>query len=207
MNKNDGNEFVSSDFQRRKEIVHVNSYKLYLYNVELNYLLEQANQSEIIAYNSNYFLRFCVDSFNINFCILACVLLEPRGAHSIYKLCRDMFPDKKKMGLIIEDLQTKEFRAAEQRVKTLRNACYAHNDAEFESIIKSIDLKQEERNILINGIKNTVRKIYLEEGADVASFDEPGEPGIRTQLRLMAELNVLRIAEVNRQMNQGKNIG
>ena len=129
---------------RKNEVIHLNCHKLFLCNLELKYIFEQADHEEIQTYNSNGFLIFYVDNLNVNFCILSSILLSNNEEFSITKFLNDFVQDgenKKEIWNIIYDY---EFQKAWQRIKTLRDKCYAHNDKAESKLRKEIQLTQGE---------------------------------------------------------------
>lgn len=190
---------------KKSEVIHLNCYKLFLCNLELKYIFEQANQEEIKAYNSNDFLIFYVENLNINFCILSSILISDKEEFSITKFLNDFIEDEERKKGIWNILYNYEFQKAWQRIKTLRDKCYAHNDKGESKFRKEIQLTQKERNIITDGLIESLGLIYGEfKGGYLATFELGHSAGIKGQLKMIREWQRYYIKDVNESLNANK---
>jgi len=191
---------------KKREVLHLNCYKLFLCNLELKYIFEQADQEEIKNYNSSEFLIFYIENLNINFCMLSSILISDKEEFSVGKFIGDYIADGENKKAIWNIIYDYEFQKAWQRIKTLRDKCYAHNDKSESKIRKEIQLTQNERNIITDGLIKSLGLIYgdFEEGY-LAAFELGHTPGIKGQLKIMKEWRNYFIKEQNEIMNANKN--
>jgi hypothetical protein len=86
----------------KQRVIHLNCNKLFLCNLELRYIFEQADQQEKKNYNSDKFLQFYIENLNVNFCMLSSILISDKEEFSITKFIADFVQDgqmkKKDMG-------------------------------------------------------------------------------------------------------------
>jgi len=194
--------------REKSKVIHLNCYKLFLCNLELKYIFEQADQEEIKIYNSSEFLIFYVENLNINFCILSSILISDKEEFSITKFLNDFIEDGERKKEIWNILYDYEFQTAWQRIKTLRDKCYAHNDKGESKFRKEIQLTQKERNIITDGLIETLGLVYGEiKGGYLAPFELGHSPGVKGQLKMIREWQSYYIRDVNESMNAYKNKG
>jgi|GEM_PF-2649051 len=170
------------------KIIHINCYKLFLCNLEMKYIFEEANEDDIRNYNSDPFLRFCMESIHIHFCLLANNLISEskHEAYSIIKYLKKDLKDNETGKTVLQMLSTSEFKNAWNKVKELRNKCYAHNDKEAETILEQVKLNQTERNIITENLKKSIIELYKEKGIQLESF-RMGRPKIELKLKVIQE--------------------
>jgi hypothetical protein len=191
----------------KSKVIHLNCYKLFLCNLELKYIFEQADQEEIKTYNSSDFLISYMENANISFCILSSILISDKEEFSITKFLNDFVEDGERKTEIRNIISNREFQNAWQRIKTLRDKCYAHNDKGESEFRKEIQLTQEERNIITDGLIESLGLVYGEiKGGYLGTFKQGHSAGIKGQLKMMQEWRSYYIKDVNESMNSYKNI-
>jgi hypothetical protein len=199
---------TSTERQKRidkQKVIHLNCYKLFLCNLELKYIFEEAETIDIENYNSNGFLIFYVENLNINFCILSSILISDKEEFSLTKFLNDFIQDGKLKKQIWDILYDYDFQRAWQRIKTLRDKCYAHNDKAESKIRKEIRLTQNERNIITNGLTKSIELIYSNFGdGHLATFEMNETPGIKTQLRIIREWKEYNVKDLQNKIRASK---
>jgi hypothetical protein len=190
--------------KKKREVIHLNCYKLFLCNLELKYIFEEATDEEILNYNSSDFLIFYVENLNISFCLLSSILIWGKEEFSVTKFVNNFMEGGENKSKVIEILQSTEFQMAWKRIRTLRDKCYAHNDKTESEIKKEIQLTQNERNVVTEGLIKSLGLIYGETGDYVASFEQGHSAGLKRQLKIMKEWREYYLKDVNEQMNAHK---
>ncbi len=177
------------------DIINANAYKLYLYNKELNAISSLKNNEELKIYTSNKFLVRSIDAIHINFCILVSILINKNEYYSISKVV-DRIEDRYLKNAILEKIDSDEFKESYEKIKILRNKCYAHNDKDTKTLTSEIIIAQNDRNIVCNGIIASV-KLMCEKllEMDNVSFDINKEAEIITQIRVIKEWRELKTQE------------
>jgi hypothetical protein len=171
------------------EIIHINIYKLFLCNLEMKYIFEDANETEIGNYNLDSFLRFAIDSIHIRFCLQAFSLISEsrHEKYSIVKFVKDDLQESETTARVLEILSSPEFKQAWKKVEDLRHKCYAHNAKEEEVIKEQIKFTQVERNIITDCLTKAIIALYAEKGMDLVSFKIKNEPKIKSRLKVIEE--------------------
>jgi hypothetical protein len=189
----------------KQKVIHWNCYKLFLCNLELKYIFEEAEAIDIANYNLNRFLIFYVENLNINFCLLSSILISEKEEFSLTKFLNEFIQDGKFKKQIWDILYDYDFQRAWRRIKTLRDRCYAHSDKEESRIKKEIQLTQNERNIITNGLTKSIELIYLNFGdGHLATFEMYETPGIKAQLRIIREWKEYKVKDLKNKIRASK---
>lgn len=177
--------------KEKLEIIYKNSYHIWMCNNELKYVFENANKDEFSVYSNNPFLQFCIDNINVRFCILATILISENEEFSISKFIKENIDDCETRRNAWNIIYNYDFQIAWQKIKVLRDKCYAHNDRQIKKVKNEIKLAQHERNIFCKGIADCVKKIYSGLlDTDAIAFDSIGSPMIAMQMRILSEWNI-----------------
>ncbi|HEY5124674.1 MAG TPA: hypothetical protein VIK14_13165 [Ignavibacteria bacterium] len=167
-------------------IIRLNCYKLFLCNLEMKYLFEEADEKTIFSYNSDSFLRFCIESIHIRFCLLASILISENEEYSMMKFINECMNENESKREVWTILYGYDFQLAWKKVKKLRDKCYAHHDKQEERVRELIQLSQRDRNIITNGLVESISVLYRE--LKLGGIDFTGEePGIKAELEIMEE--------------------
>ncbi len=167
-------------------VMQLNCYKLFLCNLEMNYIYKQATEQERNNYYSNPFLRFCMDSVHIQFCLLASSLLAEHEGHSLMNYAIKNKEASNTAKAVYDLLNTSVFQDTWTKVKKLRDKCYAHKDKEVEYILKEVKLSQSERNFITVCLTNSMILLYKEQDNELASFHNQ-HPKIKSILKVIQE--------------------
>jgi hypothetical protein len=188
----------------RLEKMHINCYKLFLCNIEMKYLFEEAELEDRQIYGGNLFLRFSIENIHIRFCLLAGILISENEEYSITKFTKDFLEEGETKRGITEVVYNEEFQKAWKRIKKLRDKCYAHNDREEGEISNEIQLTQKERNYITDGLTKSMISLYSDFlSCDLVSFQNE-EPRIKSTLRVIKEWKSFLIQDTQRKINESK---
>lgn len=189
---------------KKKEVIHINCYKLYLCNIELDFIFNYASSEEQTVFNKNQFLQFSLDSINVNFCILTSILLSEKEEYSIIRFVNEYLKENENKRKVWDILYNYDFQTSWKRIKKLRDKCYAHNDAEQAKIKNEIKLTQKERNIITKGLVDAIMIIYEESNEQVVSFDLNAKPGLKLAINKYIDWKGFRNKEVLDKINNSK---
>jgi hypothetical protein len=191
--------------EQRRQIVHLNCYKLFLCNTELKHIFQNATRDEIQLYNSNDFLLLCIESLNINFCMLSGILISKQEKFSLTRYMKDFIFDSAVQQRSLAVIEDGQFQTAWRKVKVLRDKYYAHNDIAETEFHKEIQLTQPERNIVTEGLIKVLAMIYGDEPGDyLASFTTQHSPGIQMQLRMGMSFKSNLLKDLNETLAKSK---
>ena len=188
----------------KQRVMFLNCSKLVLCNKELNYIFRQADSEEIKIYNSDRFLISFIERTNIQFCVLSSILLTDSEEYSIPRFINEFIPDGDRKREIRNTVNDYEFQKAFKRIRKLRDKCYVHIDKDEPKVREQIKLVQDERDLITNGLINSIKLIYAESKAGYLDFFDNHPADIKSQIRMINEWRTYNVRDLTERIKSYK---